>query len=294
MKSLLLTAVACLSALSLYLWTETDSLQTHAKQDATSLQNARLETAEAKAQLAERDRQLESTQAALETANAQLAQTRTETLNPSAAIQPSPDPSAPSASPFIKNLVALAQKAADLDRRFKAFPELDIPEIALLTESDWISIASQDPKLETVDQIRSALERLVSTAKQNAMAELRTAVWSAKTKPGALPSLEALKPHLPQKLTVPMLERYELLPRDQIEAGWMEQPGIQQHLRDAQERGARIDFVIREKEVVGKNQNVTVFYLPAGTGSAKNSSSMPSSLSLLLDRSDVSPARPRN
>jgi hypothetical protein len=126
------------------------------------------------------------------------------------------------------------------------------------------------------------------------MAEFRTAVWSAKRKPEPIQSLEALKPHLPQKLTVPMLERYELLSRDRIEAGWMEQPRIQQHLREAHERGARIDFVIREKEVVGKSQNVTVFYLPAEAGSAKNSSSMPSSLSFLLDRSDVSPARPRN
>jgi hypothetical protein len=294
MKPFLLTAVACLSALSFYLWTETDSLQSRAKQDAAALQNAQREAAEANTQLAEKNRQLESTQAALETANAQLAQTRTALPNRSDSDPPSSDPSAPGASPFIKNLVALAQKAADLDRRFKAFPELDIPEIALLTESDWISIASQDPKLETVDQIRTALERLVSTAKQNAMAEFRTAVWSAKRKPEPIQSLEALKPHLPQKLTVPMLERYELLSRDRIEAGWMEQPRIQQHLREAHERGARIDFVIREKEVVGKSQNVTVFYLPAEAGSAKNSSSMPSSLSFLLDRSDVSPARPRN
>jgi predicted nucleic acid-binding Zn-ribbon protein len=71
MKPFLLTAVACLSALSFYLWTETDSLQSRAKQDAAALQNAQREAAEANTQLAEKNRQLESTQAALETANAQ-------------------------------------------------------------------------------------------------------------------------------------------------------------------------------------------------------------------------------
>ncbi|MEY5011292.1 MAG: hypothetical protein RLZZ253_2431 [Verrucomicrobiota bacterium] len=99
-------------------------------------------------------RQLESTRAARDAANAQIAETPTALPHRSDSTQPSPDISDPETSPFVKNLIALAQKAADLYRDFEYFPEFDMPDIALLEESGWISIASQYPKLESADRIR--------------------------------------------------------------------------------------------------------------------------------------------
>ena len=81
---------------------------------------------------------------------------------------------------------------------------------------------------------------------------------------------------------------------ERIEAGCLEQPRVQGQLRDAQDRGARINFLIREKEGVGKSQHLTIFCLPAKAGSAKNPSYMVSSASFWLDLPDVSPTCPRN
>ena len=207
---------AALAVIALVLWTENDSLQAVAKQGAAALHNAQRDLAQAHAQLAEKARELESTQAALETANAQLAQTRTALPNRSDSTPPSTDPSAPSASPFVKNLFALAQKAADLDRRFKAFPELDIPEIALLTESDWISVATRHPKLETADQVRKALQHVSDVAESKAFGRFQMALANHKN-PVALDRIEPLLPELRKKLPEAVIQRYELIPWAQLE-----------------------------------------------------------------------------
>lgn len=252
MKPFLLTAVACLSALSFYLWTETDSLQSRAKQEAAALQNAQREAAEANTQLAEKNRQLESTQAALKTANAQLAQTRTALPNRSDSNPSFSDPSAPSASSFIKNIFALAQTAADLDRRFKSFPEFDIPEIALLTESDWIGIASQHSKLSTADQIRTALKHVSALAESKALQQFQTALMN-NTDPTAVDRIESLLPELREKLPEDVIERYELIPWAQMEPN---APQREYFKKDGKDKPL---LVIRPKTTSGKpRRGITV------------------------------------
>lgn len=192
------------------LWTEADSLKTRSKQDAIALQKAQRELDQAQSQLAEKTRQLASTQTALEAATARAAQTRSALSNPSDSVQPATDLSSAGSSPFIKNIFALAQRAADLDRRFKYFPEYDIPEIELLTESDWIDIASQHSNLNNEEQIRKALKHVSALAGSKALQHFQTALMK-NTDPMLIDRIDALLPELRKKLPEDVIQRYELV-----------------------------------------------------------------------------------
>jgi Tfp pilus assembly protein FimV len=239
-------------ALALYLWVEADSLKTRSKQDAIALQNAQSELDKAQAQLAEKTRQLASTQAALDAATAQPAQTRLPLSNLSDSSQPATNLSSVGFSPFIKNIFALAQTAADLDRRFKSFPEFDIPEIALLTESDWISIAAQHSKLNTADQIRTALKHVSALAESKALQHFQTALMT-NADPTAIDRIESLLPKLREELPEDVIQRYELIPWARLEPN---APQREYFKKDGTDKPL---LVIRPKATSGKpGRGITV------------------------------------
>jgi hypothetical protein len=267
MKRLLLAGSALLLVLLFLHWNEVDSLQTQLEQSLHDLQTNRTELEGVRSQLAEKSQQLEAAKASLEATQAQLAQADASRSNPAAAGRSSTEISGSDGtsgnSAFVKNLIALAEKASDLDRRFKAFPELDIPEVALLSESDWISVVSEHPKLETADDIRRALEAITNKAKSKAIGHLRSAVSMAgHTRQGSAPpeSLDALMPTLRQKLTEPMLQRYELLPMARVEQSWLDQPSVQRNLKEQAEKGNPPTLVLREKDAVAGTQQVILFF----------------------------------
>lgn len=232
-------------ATAFYLWTEADFLKTRFKQDTIALQRARRELDQAQSQLTEKIRQLESTQTALEAATARAAQTRSALSTPSDSVQTATDLSSAGSSPFIKNIFALAQRAADLDRRFKYFPEYDIPEIELLTESDWIGIAAEHSKLDTTDQISKALKHVSALAESKALQHFQTALMKG-TDPTLIDRIDALLPELRKKLPENVIQRYELVPWTQLETNASQREYFKK------EQNFKPVFVIRSKTISEK------------------------------------------
>lgn len=69
-------------------------------------------------------------------------------------------------SAFIGSIMTMAKRAADLDREFRKVPGREIPELELLTESDWLKVAGEAGDLQTPEQMDAAMSQLRRMAKQ--------------------------------------------------------------------------------------------------------------------------------
>jgi hypothetical protein len=69
-------------------------------------------------------------------------------------------------SAFIGSIMTMAKRAADLDREFRKVPGREIPELELLSESDWLKVAGEAGELETPEQVDAAMSQLRRMAKQ--------------------------------------------------------------------------------------------------------------------------------
>jgi hypothetical protein len=69
-------------------------------------------------------------------------------------------------SAFIGSIMTMAKRAADLDREFRKVPGREIPELELLSESDWLKVAGEAGELETPEQMDAAMSQLRRMAKQ--------------------------------------------------------------------------------------------------------------------------------
>ena len=67
--------------------------------------------------------------------------------------------------PFSQSVLTLTSHAASLYQHLGLRPETKIPELQLLTETDWL-VAAKEAKLDTEADIRKALAHLRSLAKQ--------------------------------------------------------------------------------------------------------------------------------
>jgi hypothetical protein len=261
MKKLTLLGYAALLGLLAHQWVDADSLQLRLQKNSEALQSAQRETQEARAQLAANKQHLDAAQSALQETQAQLVQARTATPSapPPGASTPQTTQGASGNASFTDNLIRLADKASKLDQAFKNFPALEIPELALLNEADWIKAVSDHPQLETPDQIRRALESLVNSAKNHAINVFRDAVtrtgFGSESKP--LESLDPLLAELRKKLNGDILQRYELLPPARLEPGWLEQPEVKNTIAKVKQAPF---LVVREKTPAGDRQQVTIFF----------------------------------
>lgn len=261
MKKIHPAAYAALLGLLAYQWIESDTMQIRLKQSSDTLRTAQREAEETKTQLIESKQQLETAQSQLQEANAQLSLARSggSSASSSGLSAASETKGAAGGVSFTDSLIQLAEKAARLDRAFKAFPALEIPELGLLNEADWIKAASDHSKLETPEQMRRALEALVTRAKGRAMeviqeAAHRTGVYSdAKS----IANLDPLLSELRNKLNEDILQRYELLPAASVESAWFDQPEVKDHVSGVQQTPS---LIVREKSAAGGQQQVTVFF----------------------------------
>lgn len=259
MKALLATGFAVLLILVVCQWLEGDAIKGRLKQSEEALVLARRDALRAAAEAAEVKQKLEDADAALRAAGEQLAlaQRAMSAAQPSGASSGPPERAAAN-SQFIENLVSLAEKASRLDRSFKSFPELEIPELALLDEADWIKTVSEHAKLETPGDIRRALQSLVTKAKQRAADVFREAVRKTSasnisTSGGLAPLMEELR----GKMTDSILQRYDVLPASGLEPGWIDNPRVRSHLP---KDNPKVAIVVREKVSSKESQSVLVFF----------------------------------
>lgn len=259
MKTLFAAGCAILLILVVCQWVEGDSIKGRLKRSEEALLLARREALGAGAEAAQVKQKLEDAEAALRVAGEQLAraQRAMSAAQPSGASSSPPEKAAAN-SQFIENLVSLAEKASRLDRSFRSFPELEIPELALLDEADWIKVVSGNAKLETPSEIRRALQTLVTRAKERAADVFREAVRktsaaNVSTAGGLAPLMEELR----SKMTDSILQRYDVLHASGLEPSWIDNPRVRSHLpKDNQD----VAIVVREKVSSKERQSVLVFF----------------------------------
>ena len=111
----------------------------------------------------------------------------------------------------------LAARAAELNRHVQNTPNLDIPELQLLEEADWLS-AAKGADFDTQEGIRKALSKIRQKAKTQ-FAELATAAFNdyyAATKGSAPTDPAQLLPYFKTSIDAALLQRYQLVPSSTV------------------------------------------------------------------------------
>jgi RNA polymerase sigma factor (sigma-70 family) len=101
--------------------------------------------------------------------------------------------------PFTQSVLALAAKAAQLNRYLDQMPDKRIPEIQLLAPDDWLNAAKQ-ANFDTDAKIRKSLSKLRSLAKNRLPMGYSLSAFTLANN-GQLPTdLSQLKPYMQTKL----------------------------------------------------------------------------------------------
>jgi hypothetical protein len=107
-----------------------------------------------------------------------------------------------------------------LKQRLQEVPAQNTPELALLTEQDWLNAARAE--LRTAEDFRRAMSGLRSAANQKVSTKIEDALHQyAKDSGGAFPTdIAQLRAFLDPAVTDAMLDEWTILPADQL-------PGLQ-------------------------------------------------------------------
>jgi hypothetical protein len=115
--------------------------------------------------------------------------------------------------PFASAVMSLARAAANLNRQVQARPALEIPELQLLEEADWLSVA-KNANYDSDDSTRQTLSKTRQKAKSQ-FAELATEALNAyyaanNNQPPATPA--QLQPYFKTPIDPTILQRYQMIP----------------------------------------------------------------------------------
>ena len=114
--------------------------------------------------------------------------------------------------PFTQSVLALTQRAGELNGHLQRMPEKKIPELQLLTENDWLSVA-KDVSLQSEPEVRQALSKLRNTAKHKFATYALQAVDKFVAANGQMPTeISQLKSYFEVPVDDAMLQRYQVLP----------------------------------------------------------------------------------
>jgi RNA polymerase sigma factor (sigma-70 family) len=114
--------------------------------------------------------------------------------------------------PFTQSVLALTQRAGELNQHLQRMPDKKIPELQFLTESDWLAVA-KDASLQSEADVRKALSELRNVAKHKFGTYALNAVDKfAAANNGQLPTdMSQLKPYFEVPVEDAMLQRYQVL-----------------------------------------------------------------------------------
>jgi hypothetical protein len=177
-------------------------------------------------------------------------------------------------TPFISNVHDLVDRAAAIYEKFEQTPEAMIPELALLTKSDWINLANQNFDLSTPEGVNRALTQTRQKAKFKLLQRVSVAVTVGNYKKIPINTLDEILPYLqtdPRKsgdgiVTKAMLDRYEIPPKDawpslasKIKPAWTNKP---------------IDFLILEKNLPSNDFGSRFYHIESGNAGVTGPLSM--------------------
>lgn len=115
--------------------------------------------------------------------------------------------------PVQETLRSLGLRAQQLKEHFARMPETHIPELALVSEKDWLDAAASVEAMQSEVDARKALNSLRSHAKQKFGNQVQKALRKfAEANGDALPSdLSQLQPYFDQPVDAAMLGRYKMI-----------------------------------------------------------------------------------
>lgn len=114
-------------------------------------------------------------------------------------------------TPFATAVLALASRAAELNRHFAGMPGREIPELQFLDEGDWLHLA-KEAHLDSPEGVRKALADARQQAKARFAHMLTDALTSYFKANNAQPpiSMEQLKPYFSAPVDDATLARYHI------------------------------------------------------------------------------------
>ncbi|MDB6057876.1 MAG: hypothetical protein JWO95_1720 [Verrucomicrobiales bacterium] len=124
--------------------------------------------------------------------------------------------------PFVKQALGWKENERKLRKLFAEHPEQRVPELALLSDEQWLGIA-QSAHLDSEIGIRKAASQVRHSAKNNFMPDLMTALSEfVKSNGGILPTdLNQLQPFFKQPVDEAMLQQYELTATGKYKGGFV-------------------------------------------------------------------------
>jgi len=113
----------------------------------------------------------------------------------------------------MRALRSLSAKAEQLKRRLAETPESQIPELAVLTEKDWLDVVAYVDAFETDDDFRRALSSLRGQAKLRAALQIQDAVRKfAAANDDMIPTqVSQVAPYLEKPLDDAILQRFQIV-----------------------------------------------------------------------------------
>ena len=161
--------------------------------------------------------------------------------------------------PFEAAVKDLALRAAELNRHMQNLSNLEIPELQMLEEADWLS-AAKGADFDSKEGIRQALSKVRQKAKTQ-FAELATAAlneYFAATKGGTPTDPSQLLPFFKTPIDASLLQRYQLVPSSTV-------PGLMENGHVILSEKAPVDREYDTHFYIGKKGVASFAIGPAGS-----------------------------
>jgi RNA polymerase sigma factor (sigma-70 family) len=122
--------------------------------------------------------------------------------------------------PFTKSVLTFIARAAELNQQLEQKPQLRIPELAMLNETDWIE-AGKIARLGSETEVRQSLMMLRSRAKASSFNLWQHALKAYLKASNGQPPTDPLqlKPYFETQIDDAMLQRYKMAPDST--GGWL-------------------------------------------------------------------------
>jgi hypothetical protein len=129
-----------------------------------------------------------------------------------AALRPSTSGQSPAEDTIAAETQAWLDRLHTLKRMFAEHPELSIPELAQLTDSEWL-LAVKHAQLDTAEQVRQSLAEVRSAAKSKFAQQMASALqkYLAATKGQLPPDPLALSSYFIRRIDASFFQRYEMV-----------------------------------------------------------------------------------
>ncbi|MEK0445943.1 MAG: hypothetical protein RLZZ399_1264 [Verrucomicrobiota bacterium] len=232
-------------------WRDLESLRSQLTEEDAALRKDQRNLKNIESDITEKNRLIEEANLTLSELQAEAQNQRIGDSKNSAGSSEGPTGKADEAelktkgAPFVSHILALGERAVQLGQRIAGFPDFNIPEISLLSPSEWIGIASKYPGPDTPENIRATLASIADRAKQSAIWGIQQVISRLKVEDAR--QIDEVYSGIRARFPEEVVQRYEVLRMDQLEPGLLNGDFTRRLISDYQ-----FVLVIREKQGSGR------------------------------------------